>query len=101
MTHQPLPTGQPACEPLEPRRLFAAGDVDTTFGNAGRLDHIIPGDVSRLADTVVLPDGKILMGGTALFVLLADQDQYFFRRFNADGSLDTTFGNGGTVEGNF
>jgi hypothetical protein len=49
---------------------------------------------------IFLPDGKILMGGTSLFSLLTRQDQLFFRRFNSDGSLDTTFGNGGTVMGN-
>jgi uncharacterized delta-60 repeat protein len=86
---------------LEPRYLFAAGDVDTTFQNNGRVDNVIPGDVSNVVNTVFLPDGKILMGGYSIFALLAEQDRYFFRRFNADGSLDTTFGNGGTVTGNF
>jgi uncharacterized delta-60 repeat protein len=92
---------QSACEPLETRRLFAAGDVDTTFGDAGRLDHVIVGDESFLVDTVFLPDGKILMGGTLSFFFLNGRDQFFFRQFNPDGTLDATFGNGGTVTGGF
>jgi uncharacterized delta-60 repeat protein len=101
MHKQPSSHGGRHIQLLEPRYFFAAGDVDTTFGNAGRLDHAVPGDVSFLMDTVFQPDGKILMGGTALFSLLAQQDQFYFRRFHPDGSLDETFGSGGTVMGNF
>jgi hypothetical protein len=30
--------------------------VDTTFQNDGRVDTVIPGDVSFLVDTVFLPE---------------------------------------------
>ena len=33
--------------------------------------------------------------------LLAEQDQYLLQRFNADGTLDPTFGDGGVAIGNF
>jgi uncharacterized delta-60 repeat protein len=86
---------------LEPRYLFAAGDVDTTFGDAGRIDHIIPSEIPSLRETLFLPGGKILMGGSARYLRLAPQDQLLFRRFNLDGSLDPTFAVDGTLLANF
>lgn len=88
-------------EPLEPRRLLSAGDVDTSFGNAGRVIHGIPGDLSPLAPTLFLPDGKILFAGTAFFPRVGERDYYYLRRYHADGSLDATFGQEGTITGNF
>jgi uncharacterized delta-60 repeat protein len=46
---------------------------------------------------LIQPDGKILLGGT---VLGADEilpNRIALARYNPDGSLDATFGNGGTV----
>src|SRR6185437_1590019 len=48
----------------------------------------------ELAAVVLQSDGKI--------VALGDNGPYFLLlRFNQDGSLDTTFGNGGTIETSF
>ena len=79
-------------EALEPRRLLAAGDLDPTFGEAGQVvaDFEIARD--RADGVAVQPaDGKVLHtvqnldGSTGV------------RRFNANGTVDSTFGLGGTA----
>lgn len=68
-------------ESLEPRRLLSGGFLDPTFQQAGftLLSHV--GDTAA-----ALPDGKILVeGGAGLFLT----------RLNADGTVDSTFGNQG------
>lgn len=65
---------------------------DMTFGHGGRaLTPSVPGAGRELA-AVVEPDGKVIVlfngkGATSSLV----------GRFNTNGSLDTSFGNGGTV----
>ena len=89
-------------EGLESRRLLSAGDPDHTFGIGGQLEYPSPHQhVTGLVDTVVLPDGKFLQGGHAERPHYTQQDRYFLRRLNADGSLDATFGTNGTVLGTF
>ncbi len=63
----------------------AAGDLDLGF-NPGVGAFGAAGTVYALA---VQPDGKIVLGGT--FSLAAGQARGNIARFNADGSLDTTF----------
>jgi uncharacterized delta-60 repeat protein len=69
-------------------RYNADGSPDTSFGTGGRV-------VTRLGDSddwvqslVVQPDGKILAAGTG-------GGKFALARYNADGSLDPTFGDGG------
>jgi hypothetical protein len=72
------------------------GTTDSTFGNEGIVSYNynvvynsneINTGVSKL---VLQPDGKILalIGGAA---------SLFFVRFNTNGSVDTSFGNNGTL----
>src|SRR5215212_2807655 len=82
---------RPAVEFLEHRRLLAASDPDLTFGgHDGVINTSIAPDVAEINDLLVLPDGKTLVvgGGDGKVVML---------RYNADGSVDTSFGNGGKV----
>ena len=70
-----------------------SGSLDPSFGNGGVSG---PGPNSRLFDTVVQSDGKILAVGeigtqTGTTLLLA--------RFTSSGSLDPSFGVGGIVRG--
>jgi uncharacterized delta-60 repeat protein len=66
-------------EPLERRALFAAGAV---------IDHVYGYDWSR--DVAVAPDGKIVVMGSA--------DNFIaVTRYNPNGSIDTTFGSGGSA----
>jgi uncharacterized delta-60 repeat protein len=85
---------------LEPRRLLAAGDLDLSFGDRGRVQTLNDSDLPELFATVFLPDGKILIAGTERYLYLSAKDQYIFKRFNADGTPDTTFGEDGIVTGN-
>jgi uncharacterized delta-60 repeat protein len=87
-------------EPLEPRRLLASGDLDPTFGTGGRRSDDL-GSLHDITDAVELPGGKILVSGATIDILLAEQRHYMLRRYNADGTPDTTFGQGGEVLGNF
>jgi uncharacterized delta-60 repeat protein len=68
----------------------AEGDLDPTFGTGG----IVTTDFGNTSDAgeevAVQPDGKIVVAGTR------GQD-FAVARYNADGSLDTTFGTGGLV----
>lgn len=74
------------------------GTLDTTFGNGGKV--ITVASVRESASgLLLLPDGKIVISGS--IDLPSTQDTSFaLLRYNSDGSLDTTFGNGGTVTTN-
>jgi len=68
-------------------RFLNSGQIDPTFGNAGR---VISNIVETPTDAVRSPDGKFLvLGATEKKTLLA--------RFSADGKLDTSFGTSGVV----
>ncbi|HEY7030267.1 MAG TPA: SBBP repeat-containing protein [Thermomicrobiales bacterium] len=85
------------------RYALSDGAVDTTFGTAssGRVevDVISPIPSSETAtDVAVQPDGKIVAVGptNAAEIVQAKGDLEFgVARYNADGSLDQTFGVGG------
>ncbi len=71
------------------------GTLDATFGAGGRVTTDLGGD-DRPSDVVLQPDGKIVVAGMSARTLGA-RLAYAFVRYNADGSLDTSFGQGGTV----
>jgi uncharacterized delta-60 repeat protein len=90
-------------EPLESRQMFAAGDLDTFFSTDGKNTLNVP-DASVVArDVAVQADGKSVVVGTAAFKRPAGTiRRIIVARFNADGSIDTTFGpsgNGMTIFG--
>lgn len=67
------------------------GTLDTAFGDSGTV--ISDFGKSEIAMAMVLqPDGKIILAGQANPVSNAD---FALARYNTDGSLDATFGNGG------
>ena len=67
------------------------GTLDTTFDGDGKVFTDIGGAPSDFAHSVAIqPDGKIVVGGESNFLLAVV-------RYNSDGSLDATFGNGGIV----
>lgn len=77
------------CEPLESRRLLSAGALDPTFGAGGILLSANAG--TTLQNVAVQPDGKVLaaLGTTSTNGMVV--------RYNADGTLDTTFGVSGVA----
>ena len=77
--------------------------VDTTpgdrFGPDGKVTtNFGPGRDDSVADLVLQPDGKIVAGGTSSI----DKARLFaLARYNGDGTIDQTFGTGGTTTTDF
>lgn len=89
-------------EPLEERALLTAGiALDPTSGNGGLVTTDVVGRSSDRATNVAItePDGKILVAGNTQQPVSGDH--FSVARYNADGSLDTSFGNGGFVATTF
>src|SRR5919197_2614558 len=75
-------------------RYNADGSFDPSFGNGGTVTTAI-GSSNDSAEAVALqPDGKIVAAGRSDN---GSQNVFALVRYDADGSLDTTFGNGGKV----
>ncbi len=72
--------------------------LDSTFGVAGVAARPLSTDGDRFVAVVAAPGGKWYASG---YVTLTGGDQAMaVSRLNADGSLDTTFGTGGTATAN-
>lgn len=71
------------------------GSRDTTFGPGGLYGSGVVttaiGASSGATSVVIQPDGKTVVGGTS------DFGSFAIARYNADGTLDATFGAGGVV----
>jgi len=74
--------------------LFASGAAHAAAGTLiGKTLTRVPGGNNFANRAVVQPDGKILIAGGARFGTM----QYQITRYNTNGTIDTTFANGGTV----
>ncbi len=81
-------------------RLLPNGSLDPAFGSGGKVTTNF-GTQSDVAFAVVIqPDGKIVLSGRAVPPQTNAFD-FGLVRYNADGSLDSTFGIGGKVTTNF
>jgi uncharacterized delta-60 repeat protein len=81
-------------------RLNPDGTLDGTFGTAGVAPVVFNGTTFDTAmDVAVQANGKIVVAGTASSG--ASNDDFALTRFNADGTLDTTFGAAGHVTTDF
>jgi uncharacterized delta-60 repeat protein len=89
-------------------RYNADGTLDTTFGSDGKVStshDLIPGSfvdpaygVTQVYDTALQSDGKILVAGfTQVTGGQSPSFEAFVARYNADGTLDTSFGASGFV----
>jgi uncharacterized delta-60 repeat protein len=81
-------------------RFTTNGTLDATFGNGGTVETQFFAPTSARAfevvDTVVVqPDGKLVVGGSATQGVRFSPTFTVLTRYNSNGSLDTTFGNGG------
>ncbi len=74
-------------------RYESDGDLDLSFDGDG-FDTYDGGGLSLIRDVVRLPDGKFLIGGEF-------NTDLGFVRLNADLTLDTDFGVGGTLDHDF
>jgi uncharacterized delta-60 repeat protein len=74
------------------------GRPDTTFGNGGLVITDFTGLTDRAEGLAIQPDGKILAAGFATqgTVTFGDSD-FAVIRYLSDGTLDSSFGNGGKV----
>ena len=79
---------------------MAAGNLDSTFGSGGEI-VIAPGNLLsggvQLLDTIVQTDGKTITIGTGFSFTVGG---YFtqLKRYNTDGTIDTSFGTGGKID---
>jgi uncharacterized delta-60 repeat protein len=79
-------------------RFNANGSLDTTFGSGGVADTEFANSDVQGADTVLVqPNGKILIGGEALLESYHGGVEAVAARFNANGTIDTTFGTDGQL----
>ena len=75
-------------------RFNADGTADATFGNGGKATLDIGGSHDFASGLIQQADGKLVIAGGSVS---GSQYRLVFARFNADGTLDTTFGTGGTT----
>jgi uncharacterized delta-60 repeat protein len=73
----------------------AAGALDQTFGTGGRVVTPSPPFGDDVQDIAVQADGKIVVVGEASNA--NNRQDTFIARYNADGTLDTTFDGDGKV----
>ena len=91
-------------------RYNQSGSLDSTFGDAVqqpgpqppqplRSGSVLtnPGGNASATSVAVAPDGKILVAGSVQPSAFSSASDFALVRYNADGSLDTTFGTGGIV----
>jgi uncharacterized delta-60 repeat protein len=75
-------------------RYNADGTLDASFGLEGKATSPVGSSGSLGYSVALQPDGKILVTGEAIGVV---NDDFALVRYNADGSLDASFGTGGKV----
>ncbi|MBL7810297.1 MAG: T9SS type A sorting domain-containing protein [Saprospiraceae bacterium] len=76
-------------------RLNSDGGYDTSFSGDGKATFNISPQNDGAQAMLLLPDDKILLAGYASDD--NDKTHIALLRINSDGTLDNTFGNGGTV----
>ncbi len=81
--------------PLPCQVQAAAGDLDPTFGNGGKVFIDFAGTEDTGYAAALEPDGKIVVAGISRHPFVSTGASV--ARYNSDGSLDTTFGNNGAV----
>jgi len=78
------------------------GNLDPSFGTTGIVETVFGvnfagNHIAAATAVVIQSDGRIVAGGWAM---IGFQNNFALARYNSDGSLDTTFGNGGRVLSN-
>jgi uncharacterized delta-60 repeat protein len=89
-------TGNNSVEHFSLVRYNADGSLDPTFGMGGSVvQPIIKAGDAAMA--VALAGDKVLVAGDAFLNTASHPDEFAVARFNADGTLDKTFGTNGMV----
>jgi uncharacterized delta-60 repeat protein len=76
-------------------RYNSNGSLDPAFGTGGQVTTTIS-DAGVFNDVALQPDGKIVAAGTVT-TFQDSHERFLIARYNSDGSLDNTFGSGGTA----
>lgn len=83
-------------------RFNVDGSLDAGFGSGGVVTVDFYGSRDRLHAVAVQPDGQIVVAGYSIDGVNSPvQEDIIIARYNADGTLDTSFGNGGEVVTDF
>jgi uncharacterized delta-60 repeat protein len=82
-------------EALEDRSVPSAGSLDPTFGNSGIVTTNLGSPDDEAINIFVQPDGKLLVVGFTQDTVHNDY-ALTLSRYQANGSLDTAYGTGGT-----
>jgi uncharacterized delta-60 repeat protein len=76
------------------------GTLDSSFGDGGTTGFVTQSQ--NLAQSVLVqPDGKIVVAGDSLVYSRPGPSDFALARYNADGTLDESFGSGGKVTTTF
>ncbi len=78
-----------------------AGSLDPRFGDGGKLITEMGPRVNDAKSAAAQPDGKIVATGKAWKADGTFNSDLVVARYNRDGSLDPTFGDGGLVRADF
>jgi len=91
----------PFCPPPDPgtssfalARYNADGSLDSSFGTDGKVITNFGSSNDQVLALVLQPDGKLVAAG-------GSNGNFALARYNANGSIDSSFGGGGTVSTNF
>ena len=76
-------------------RLTATGSLDTSFGTSGKVTTDFSRGLDQAFAVAIQSDGKIVVAGSAQ--TSSTEYDFALARYNANGSLDTTFGSRGKV----
>jgi uncharacterized delta-60 repeat protein len=79
-------------------RFNANGAMDSSFGTGGTVVSNLSGGGQGFGEAIQ-PDGKIIVVGETFFP--ATRQDFAVLRYNANGTLDPTFGSGGLVTTDF
>ena len=72
------------------------GTLDNSFGRKGKVRTDFPSLAAVPSSVVIQPDGKIVVAGGA-FPIFTFLGNFEIARYNPNGTLDTSFGDGGIV----
>lgn len=87
-------------ETLEDRRLLVAGALDSTFGTAGKVITPITAANDDIGRAIIAqPDGKLVVAGYSQ--IGTGNTEFSALRYNANGTLDTTFASAGKFSSAF
>lgn len=79
-------------------RYHVDGSLDASFGSGGKVVSGVPGNAHAVA---IQPDGRIVVAGDVSISGGADVSDFAVARYNANGTLDASFGAAGRLTTDF